>query len=666
MALSLDQQRELARLRREQADAAAAGLTLDQEKLDLIQELLDLERGLTETGQDRVDRLDKENDKLKQQVALGEDLKEQGYDQLGLLEKQYEQAAKDLELQKERLAVDLKRNIAAGQSKEAAEEEYLQKLKNLRLEEDALGVRKTGAEQGESAMKRFFGVTAKPKSLAANLFVNPKEFSTGFKAGASKMMNGMNLMTSTIDKVVEATIALAIEQDKSIVNFRKSTSATGEFDNNIRNLETSLRQAGVTSDEAAGAVQSLFVNVTGFTEMSEQTQEILGENVALLAELGVNADTSAQNIQFLTKVMGQGNLEAARTTRELLTFAQDLGVTGEKIASDFQKMGPLIARVGDDGIRAFRALEVQAKSTGMEIESMLKLVEGFDTFSGAAEHVGKLNAIMGGPYLNSLELVAETDPSERFRILSDRIRGAGVAFDSLDYYQKKAYTSALGLNDEMELALFLGGKMDQIAPPAKSAAQMEELAAQTAQFNTIMEELAQLGRSLAISLGPVVGAMKEILNFVGSLLTGFDKLTFGIGHNLVPALVMLGMAMAFGMGPIGWAAAAVFGIAGLAGAMADAGGGGKSIPGFSNGGITAGGPIMTGENGREIVVPPRNSTVLSNGETEKILSSPPTVNVKIYIGDKEMQDLVRSTKIDSVTAGPLYDSIMNEVGHKLA
>ena len=45
-----------------------------------------------------------------------------------------------------------------------------------------------------------------------------------------------------------------------------------------------------------------------------------------------------------------------------------------------------------------------------------KIVEKFDKFDSAAESVGKLNALLGGPYLNTLELVAETDPLVGFNV----------------------------------------------------------------------------------------------------------------------------------------------------------------------------------------------------------------------------------------------------------
>ena len=234
------------------------------------------------------------------------------------------------------------------------------------------------------------------------------------------------------------------------------------------------------------------MNVSDFTTMSKSTQMELGKTVALLSELGVASGTTTKNIQFLTKVMGETEKQAAAQTRELFSFATELGVSAEKIAEDFGKAGPLIAAIGDNGVEAFKELEAQAKASGMEMDTLLKLVGKFDTFSTAAESVGKLNAIMGGPYLNTLEMVAETDPAERMRKLSEGVRASGLSFDDMSYYQKKAMTAAAGLNSEMELALLLSGDLENAKGPVKTTAEYKKLAAEQKEYNTVMDELGQL------------------------------------------------------------------------------------------------------------------------------------------------------------------------------
>ena len=406
-----------------------------------------------------------------------------------------------------------------------------------------------GLKDGNSLMKSMLGITNEQGTTLSKAVAGGTDFMKGQAKAVKQLVSGkgaLNVLTASIDKVVQASIALAMAQDASVVNFRRQTGASGQLDSTIMNLEQSMYTAGVSSEEASQAIQSLYLNVTDFTAMSPANQEELGKTVAVLNELGVSSETSAKNMQFAIKVLGQSTKQAAKLQRELFVFAQGLGVSVDQMASDFASMGPQIAALGSNGEAAFKRLQIQAKNTGLALSELLGLVEKFDTFDSAAQSVGKLNALLGGPYLNTLELVATTDPSERFRILKERIDDAGVSFDDMDYYQRKALASAMGLN-EQQLALLTRGSLDQIMPKPKSAADIESLAKQTAEFNTMMEELGQIGRGFAVSLAPIVSVIKKVVQFMQDTEIG--------GVNLIQIIVGLGIAAAAfaasgGIGPI--------------------------------------------------------------------------------------------------------------------
>ena len=421
-----------------------------------------------------------------------------------------------LEKAQERLATQVE--INAGKQKE------------LDIAERQAAIDKKRDNFAKGFIKRWTGLEDGPgDSLVGNMIFDPKGTVGSLGKEFTKLATPLNITNNLSLKVVEATMALAYEQDQAVVNFRKATGATGEFDDNIRGLERSLFTAGVSSAEAGQAVQSLFLNVTDFTEMSEAQQKTLGETVAILNELGVASETTAHNLQFATKAMGMSTDQAEELQRELFTFAQDIGVSGAKIAEDFQKFGPQIAALGSEGVDAFRHLEIQAKKTGMAIEDLVQITAQFDKFDTAAQAVGKLNSILGGPFLNTLELVNETNPAERMKLFKEGIDQAGLSFDSMDYYQRKALASAMGLNEE-QLALMMRGEFD-VGPPPKTAEELAELRNQTAQFNTVMEELSQAARSLAVSFGPLINIFKTTLQFLSPMLEAMAKypgLAFGM------------------------------------------------------------------------------------------------------------------------------------------
>ena len=417
-----------------------------------------------------------------------------------------------LEIAKDRAKIE--REISGN------DRQYAEALKGLQAQE-------AGLESGIDAAKRFAGITDQQNSIFAKMAAGGTDFLKGFGKGVGAVANPLNIMTSTIDKVVEATVFLAFEQDKAVVNFRKATGASGEFDGTIRGLERSLFTAGVSAAEAGQSVQTLFLNVSDFTEMSGTQQEELAKTTAVLNELGVNADNTAKNLQFATKTLGMTTTEATKLQRELFTFAQNLGVSADKIAQDFQKFGPQIAALGSEGVDAFKQLEMQAKATGLAIDELVNITEQFNKFDTAAQAVGKLNAMLGGPFLNTLEMVNETNPAKRMELLKNAVDKAGLSFDQMDFYQRKAIASSMGLN-EQQLALLMRGEFD-VGPPPKTAEELADLAKQTAQFNTVMQELTQLGMGLAITFGPVISAFKSFLQLLSPIVENLDVLIFTFG-----------------------------------------------------------------------------------------------------------------------------------------
>jgi len=514
--LTAQEEARLADLRRQ---AAIDYNALTQEQLKMMDELQEKEKGIVDSSERRIESLNRANELLAIQIERNEILIEQGQTVVGHYETKLEQQKNSLLIDKENLDI----TTAAGKAE----------LKRLDAELQALDAKKKGYADSENFAKRFMGITREPSSEFGKFLVDPAARLEGLSAGLGETIDGMSILTSTVDKVVEATMALAIEQDAAVSSFRMATGATSDFDTDIVRLEHDLRTAGVTSAEAAEAVQNLYVNVSGFSQMAPEAREEMSKMVAVLAEVGVAAADSTKNIQIAIKGLGMSNTEATALQSELRSFAQGINVSTAQMAKDFATMGPQIAAMGDKGVAAFESLQVTMKETGLEMATVLKLVEQFDTFDGAGKQVGKLNALMGGPFLNTLELVSETDLGARMEKLRDGVMDAGVSFDSLSYYQKKAYASALGLNGEMELAMFLGNNMDQIIPEQKTGKELEELAKETAEFKDVMEELRQVGVSFALTMRPVVAILKGLFNIIQILAPYIGTLTLMIGGYII-------------------------------------------------------------------------------------------------------------------------------------
>ena len=464
-----------------------------------------------------------------------EELKrKQGEAQLDLLRDTVETQkalVKELELQLELGEVSQEEVDRQKALLKIKDEQLKKDQKSLDLAERRRAIQEKLDDFSEGFIKRMTGLEEGPgNTLIGNMIFDPEGTVGSLGKEFTKLANPLNITKNLSLKIAEATMALALEQDQAVVNFRRATGAGGEFDGTIRNLERSLFTAGVTAAEAGQSVQSLFLNVTDFTEMSTTQQKELAKTTAILNELGVSAEITAQNLQFATKALGMSTSQAEELQRELFTFAQDLGVSADKIAQDFQKFGPQIAALGSEGVDAFKQLEMQAKATGLAIDELVNITEQFNKFDTAAQAVGKLNAMLGGPFLNTLEMVNETNPAKRMELLKNAVDKAGLSFDTMDFYQRKAIASSMGLN-EQQLALLMRGEFD-VGPPPKTAEELAELAKQTAQFNTVMEELMQAGRALAVSLGPLISSFKALMQFLSPMLQVMSVMPgaiFGMG-----------------------------------------------------------------------------------------------------------------------------------------
>ena len=638
----------------------------------------DIEKALEH--QERKKRSDKKNleydqKRLKNQEDLVKLMKEaagHGADITGYYEKDIDNQIKAIELKQEelRLAEGLKAEEVAR---------FQQQIK-------ALKAQKEGMDMAASGMKRYLGLTKE----SGKMFENWGSKMKGMKKEMKETATLGNLAGAGIQKIVESTIALALAQDEAKVAFNKSTGSAGKFNRSIESLQKRMNKYGVTAGEAGKTAAALFKGVTDYTLMSGEAQVALEDTASILQEMGVSLDTTASNMQFFLKVMKKGPVEAAKATRKLFSAAQEMGISVQQLSSDFESAKGLIAALGDTGEAAFIKLQAQTKATGLSFDILLRTVEKFDTFEGAATQVGKLNAILGGPFLNSLEMVAETDPAERMRKLSEGIRESGVSFEEMGYYQKKAMTAAMGLNNEMELALFLSGDLEDARGPTKTTEDFKELADQTAQFQTMMDELKQFALSMAGDLGPVLETVKGIVHFFtewGGTIKGIIMLMGALkvatlAYAAAEAAVAYFKSMSTAgtsaaLGIAGWAAI-VAGGASFLGMLSMTGGGGKAaatpkkkkkLSKLAKGGPVTSSPTLVGENGPELMTGNIGNRIHPAGSFNP--STPAeggsgggfngTINVTVKLGDQELKDLVQDVEVKpyvNAKKSRLHDSIV--------
>jgi hypothetical protein len=247
----------------------------------------------------------------------------------------------------------------------------------------------------------------------------------------------------------------------------------------------------------------------------------------------------------------------------------------------------------------------------------------------------------------------------------------------------------MGLNNEMELALFLSGDLEDARGPVKTTEDFKELAEQTRNFQTFMDELKQFAAGMAEDMGPVLDWIKDLIhNF--TKYAGVIKAVIGTLSLMVVAIqavsaaqAALAIATAFATGGANiWAGIAAITAAGtvlagahymqsqITGAAGVAAEGPKSAkdkgrPTLHKGGYGTGEmtEVQQGELAhveQDTYLSPRgafNPYTLSSAYDSRANAGGrggggmPDVHVTVKIGDKEFNELVNSVEIKKYVGG---------------
>lgn len=532
------------------------------------------------------------------------------------------QASRNLELQLEAAAAmaDTERGTKKATR---AKEKYAKTIKNLNKElaatNDKIGAKEGLTENlsrlGQSALGlglKTSGLTEKMVNLGRNI-ANAKE--KGIDIGKVFSKAGTSILKAIPAKLTELislglkevgvqTKQLAKEQEAAMAAFAKSTGAGRQYNNEIATLERSTFAAGVTTKEASQAYGALYDKFSAFTQLSSSERAMLSETTALMSELGVSAGTSAQIMDQMTRSLGMSASQTNKVMLKLAGNAESLGVTMNKMTSDFAGAYPELAKFGDQAIDVFGELAKQSKATGIEVNKLISLTSQFDEFESGAMAVGKLNAVLGGPYLNSIDMLNASE-NERIDLLKQSVDMAGVQFDALGRYEKKAIAAALGMSVEEASRIM----QMSTAEMKLQTMEQEQLADQARESQEVMDMLRNSIRGLAINMRPliedvivpIVSGVGEFSQFIGKMVEGmgtFGKVTASVASHVGAILL-----------PMAFAAALIPGIGiPLSGALLSAAG--VSLVG----GAAAGGLASLLGGGESGVTKVNDSIILSNGK----------------------------------------------------
>ena len=489
--------------------------------------------------------------------------------------------------------------LNATQAEMDALEEIINKQRELAKEsaKRAQAVGQVG-DMFENQLQQTFGLSSNAKNLTQSIFQAGQEGASlsevfdKMKRKAKGAMNPLTLGLTTMGKLsdmskktMESFGALGKRTQMSELNkqFVQATGLSSGFGSEIKNLQRELVLTnGILIKESSAAVNALNENFVDFTEISSGARNELVDLTARLGRLGVDSSTTATLVSNLTKSLGKSTGSSAKLTKSLTKFSRAIGVGPNKMLGNLNKNFDLLAKFGEKkGVEVFKKLTMTAKATGVEFEKLIGITKAFDTFEGAAKSAGELNFLLGGPLLNSTELLMASE-EERVQMVQDALASTGRSFEELGRFEKEAIAATLNI-DVTEL----GKLMDPASAAAfkdmadgadAQAAAMKGLKEETDEVLTRQQKQERNEEKRIAAMGELSDKLVDLASKFDDFMGEFAEL-FGIFDFLAPILNTVIMLLGFSPGGLGGAAAAA------GGAFTKLGAGIKSVATTAIGGL---------------------------------------------------------------------------------
>jgi hypothetical protein len=412
---------------------------------------------------------------------------------------------------------------AHAQTKQLEKQKELLKIKNRENSKYVTSMEEAVGHAKDLATSMGGLFQAYDKSPLFNV-ENIVKFSRSLAGGTNSAREMFNTLASVgLSSFINATIGAALAADKAEVAFRRTSGASKALARTMTDSYKATREMGVTMEQAGQTISSLHSKFTDFTMVTKRAATEIQNTGNLMQRLGVSSDSYATALQIGNKVLGQTGEQAASTTLELTSLAANIGVAPAQMINDFGAARDSVAKLGADGVRAFKDLARVSKITGLEVTKLLAITDKFDTFEGAATQAGKLNAALGGNFVNAMDLMTATDPVERFEMIRGAIEEAGLSFDTMSYYQKKFYADSLGLDSVGDLANMMSGDMSALGNEMNmTSADYAEQADRAREMQDVMEKLKTLMRSLIPVFTPLIDALTSMADHMSRNI-GFYK-----------------------------------------------------------------------------------------------------------------------------------------------
>lgn len=293
----------------------------------------------------------------------------------------------------------------------------------------------------------------------------------------------------------------------------------------ILDTQASMVGAAVSTEALSKTMVSLRTSFSAYTNLTDSQKTNVESMVAVLDKMGLSAETSSKFLDTATKSLGMSLNQSSNFLSSLKGFADQSGISLQRLSQDLAANASELTKFGKEGVTIFKELELASKNLGIEMSKLLQITEQFTTFEGAAIAAGKFNALLGGDFINSVDLLTASmeDPVESFRMFKEAMDQSGNSFDDMDNGMKRVVAQALGMSVEEAGKLFSQDINTATRAMREQAATQEKLNELSGKMSNFTDKLQAAFVALYPALVPILDALSKLGDFLIEAATAIGE-----------------------------------------------------------------------------------------------------------------------------------------------
>lgn len=334
----------------------------------------------------------------------------------------------------------------------------------------------------------------------------------------------------------------SIKLTKSLTNAGIELAKTTGFSKELRNDLSLARSEAIMFaggiENAAKTISELQDLLPGFVLKNKEARIELEKFAFMMNSLGVSVEAQASAMLYFQKVAGISENESIDSIKSLSKFAQTIGESPGKMVEKFGQMIPKLSIFGDKAVDVFKNMSEMSKATGVSIERISQISEGFMNFEGAMKAVQGLNIALGDmSLLDPIELM-RMEGAESIEYLTKAIIESGKAQEILSSPQDRMFiTGILGAENFLEVQKLLNEEL------LKSGKNSQSFSDAIRESTTISDNLQAIFSQLAGDFSPLLDGVRDFLYYIAkseTAMLGMKTLIGIIGAAIAVVGVILG------------------------------------------------------------------------------------------------------------------------------